>query len=71
MAALAAMLGVLYLRAGRLKALSDAAPSWGAAGRVVQAVVLPYGTWLTLLAIALVWATDRAATASQRGGRPV
>jgi hypothetical protein len=69
--ALAAMLGVLYLRAGRLKSLSDAAPAWGLAGRVVQAVVLPYGTWLTLLAIALVWASDRAVSATQPVGRAV
>jgi hypothetical protein len=59
----AAVLLVLYLNVDLLRALTRLSLEWGAWGRVVQAVVLPYGTWLTLLAMVLLVKGVRAAQA--------
>jgi hypothetical protein len=57
-----AILLVWYLDIGLLRALQQESQRWGVAGRLVQAVVLPYATWLVVLAmIALAIATRRSA----------
>jgi hypothetical protein len=51
-----AILLVLHLNIDLLKTVRGLSLEWGVWGRIVQAVVLPYGTWLILLAMALlVW----------------
>jgi hypothetical protein len=62
-------LAVLYLNAFWLGPLTPMTWAWGAWGQLVRATVLPYATWLTLLAmITLVTcelsSTSRAAVAS-------
>jgi hypothetical protein len=46
-----AVLLVLYLNDGLLRATRESSLTWGEWGRVPQAVVLPYATWLILLAM--------------------
>jgi hypothetical protein len=59
-----AILLVWYLDIGLLRTLREHSLDWGGLGRLVQAVVLPYATWLVVLTmIVLVVATRRAATA--------
>jgi hypothetical protein len=51
-----AILLVLHLNIDVLKTVRVLSLEWGVWGRIVQAVVLPYATWLILLAMALlVW----------------
>jgi Glycosyltransferase family 87 len=51
-----AILLVLHLNIDVLKTVRGLSLEWGVWGRIVQAVVLPYATWLILLAMALlVW----------------
>jgi hypothetical protein len=58
-----AILMVWYLDIGLLRALQEVSLNGGGWGRLVQAVVLPYATWLVVLAmIALVAAARRSAT---------
>jgi hypothetical protein len=58
-----AILLVWYLDIGLLGALRSHSLAWGGWGRMVQAVVLPYATWLIVLTmIALVVATRRSAS---------
>jgi hypothetical protein len=53
-----AILLVWHLDIGLLRALQERSLDWGAWGRLVQAIVLPYATWLVVAAmIALVAAT--------------
>lgn len=62
--AAAALLGVLYVRGGLLARLTEWAPARGGlVGGAVEALVLPCGTWLTLLAMGLLWAGGRAGRA--------
>jgi hypothetical protein len=56
-----AVLLVLNLDVGFLRALTRLSQSWGAWGRVAQALVLPYGTWLILLTMLLLVRGARAA----------
>jgi hypothetical protein len=56
---------VLYMRRKPLATLTELAPNWGALGRVVQAVILPYATWATLLAMLLVWLGARGLRSSE------
>jgi hypothetical protein len=59
-----AILLVWYLDIGLLRTLREHSLGWGGWGRLVQAVVLPYATWLVVLTmIVLVVATRRAAAA--------
>jgi hypothetical protein len=58
-----AVLLVLNLDVGFLRALTRLSLNWGAWGRVVQALVLPYGTWLILLTMVLLVRGARAARA--------
>jgi Glycosyltransferase family 87 len=52
------VIAILYMNADYLGHLTRVSLRWGAWGRLVQATVLPYATWLILLAmILLVWAT--------------
>ena len=68
----AAILGVLHLRIGMLLSLTnDYANSQSFGGRLIEALVLPYGTWLVLLATACLTAAEsiqlrRAATVTSR-----
>jgi hypothetical protein len=51
-----AILLVLHLNVDLLRTVRRLSLEWGVWGRIVQAVVLPYATWLILLAMALlVW----------------
>ena len=48
------VLFVLYLKPDSLRYLMHRSFDWGAWGRLIQAAVLPYGLWLTLLAMGLL-----------------
>jgi vacuolar-type H+-ATPase subunit I/STV1 len=55
----AAILGVLHLRTGMLLSLTERyADSASLGGRLIEAFVLPYGTWLVLLAILCLAAAE-------------
>jgi hypothetical protein len=55
----AAILGVLHLRTGMLLSLTERyANSASLGGRLIEAFVLPYGTWLVLLAILCLAAAE-------------
>lgn len=54
-----AMLSVLYMRRKSLQAASDWSLAHGSAGRMVQAILLPYATWAILLAIACLYVGSR------------
>src|SRR5262249_40726503 len=43
------VIAVLYVNAAYLKSLCELSLNWGAWGRLVQASVLPYATWLLLV----------------------
>jgi hypothetical protein len=71
-----AVLGVVYLRIDPLRDLTAvAADGHGPANYLLQAVVLPYGTWLVLFALLCLPAAERlsrpklAAVAGARGAR--
>lgn len=55
----AAVLGVLYLRLEAVKALSAQPYAQDALGRLLQAAVIPYGVWLTLLGLLCLAAAER------------
>jgi hypothetical protein len=68
----AAILAVLYLDLVFLRSAFHWSLDWGAWGRVVQAVLLPYATWSILLAmVCLVLATRRAQAAASAGAPQV
>ncbi len=52
------VLSVLYMRRRPLAMLTALAPSWGLLGQLIQAVILPYATWATLLAMLCLWLAD-------------
>jgi Glycosyltransferase family 87 len=55
----AAILGVLHLRTGMLLSLTERyANSTSLGGRLIEALVLPYGTWLVLLALGCLTAAE-------------
>ncbi len=55
----AAILGILNLRTGLLESLTARYQnSAGLAGRLIEAFVLPYGTWLVLLAMVCLAAAE-------------
>jgi len=54
-ASVIAMLVVMYMRRRTLLSLTQLAPTWGFAGRLIQALILPYATWLTLAGMTLLW----------------
>ncbi len=54
-----ALLFVLNLNVEFLREATRLSLTWGAWGRVVQAVVLPYGTWLIVLAMVLLVSNRR------------
>jgi len=53
------MLSILYMPARQLRALADLSLESGKLGRLVQATILPYATWATLLAIGCLVLADR------------
>jgi hypothetical protein len=53
-----AILLVLFGSAMGMASLTSASLNWGLAGRLVQAVVLPYATWMILTAIACIYLGD-------------
>jgi hypothetical protein len=55
-----AILAVLNLRLGILRSITQRAPDWGAWGRLLESLILPYGIWLILLAIGCVWMAGRS-----------
>jgi hypothetical protein len=54
-----AVLFVLNLNVDFMRALTRLSPTWGPWGRMVQAVLLPGGTWLVLIAMACLVAGPR------------
>jgi Glycosyltransferase family 87 len=56
------VIAILYMNAGHLRTLTQWSLAGGVWGRLVQAAILPYVTWLILLAMVL---TARAARAAQ------
>jgi hypothetical protein len=50
-----AVLLVLFANPKGMAVLTDLAPGWGLPGRLVQAIVLPYATWMVLLAAAGIY----------------
>jgi hypothetical protein len=64
-----AVLGVVYLRLDSLEALTAVvAHGHGPANYLLQAVVLPYGTWLILFALFCLPAAERWCGPEQAGG---
>ena len=59
---------VLYPNTTGLKSLSEASLNWGVWGRLVQATLLTYATWLVMLAIILLYVAElnRACSSSRR-----
>jgi hypothetical protein len=53
------VIAVWYMNAGHLKVLSELSVEWGAWGRLVQAAILPYVTWLILGAMLLLVCASR------------
>jgi len=49
---------VIYPNTTGLKSLSEASFNWGAWGRLVQATLLPYATWLVILAIIFLYVAE-------------
>ena len=63
------VIAVLYMNADHLRLLTRVSLRWGARGRLLQATVLPYATWLMLLAmILLVRATSLTAAEADETG---
>lgn len=58
------MLTILYMRRKPMQAASDWSTRHAMAGRLVQAIVLPYATWAVLLSMACLLA------ATWKAGRP-
>lgn len=54
-----AIVGALYVQVGTLRKLSGDLPA-GAVGTLIEVVVLPYATWLILLALASLAGAERA-----------
>ena len=64
------VIAILYLNAVLLRPLAKSTGDWGLFGRLMQATVLPYATWLILLAMfVLVWATRPATTGADETNR--
>jgi hypothetical protein len=60
------VIAILNADALSLRALTRYSLEWGSWGRLVQAVVLPYPTWLSLMAMALVVWAKRAACGREK-----
>ena len=61
------VIAVLYMNAGYLRTLTQWCLNSGAWGRLVQATILPYVTWLILVAMILTARASHAAKASPKG----
>jgi hypothetical protein len=48
------VLSILYLNLNAMVELTNRSTAWGAGGRLAQAVVLPYATWLVLFSMVLL-----------------
>ena len=57
------VIAILYLNAFLLRPLANLTLDWGLWGRVVQATVLPYATWLILQAMILLVCATRPTAA--------
>ena len=53
---------VLYLSVAGMKSLTEASLNWGVGGRLVQATLLPYATWLVILAMVCLYLGDKPRT---------
>jgi hypothetical protein len=63
-------MAILYLNAVFLRPLTQSTLAWGGWGRLVQIIVLPYATWLALLAmILLVWTRGPVTAGVDRADR--
>lgn len=62
-----AILLVWYINVDFLRTATALSQEWGVAGRVIQGIVLPYGTWLVLLAMLLLVRAVRAARGNAEG----
>jgi hypothetical protein len=64
------VIAILYLNAFWLRPLAMLTGDWGFWGRLVRATVLPYATWLILLAmVLLVWATRPTVAGADENNR--
>jgi len=61
------VLAVLFMNAAKLRPLTRMSLEWGGWGRLVQATVLPYPTWLVLLAMFLFVRAGRLDRAPSMG----
>ncbi len=59
-------LAILYLNAFLLRPLTAMTWEWGAWGRLVQATVLPYATWLILVAMLMLVVGELGGTSGSR-----
>ena len=64
------ILFVLYVKPAGIDYLTTRSFGWGFSGRLVQALVLPYGTWLILLAMVLLVYGESASRAGTTEARP-
>jgi hypothetical protein len=69
------MLGVMFMRRKALAYLTNGVQHWPVIGRPIEVLILPHGTWFTLLAMLLLWlgvrheqAAGRAAAGVLKGG---
>ena len=62
-------LAVLFMNAAKLRPLARLSLEWGGWGRLVQATILPYWTWLILLAMVLLVRATQLAAAPRTGAR--
>ena len=69
-AAALSMLLILFMRRGWLDVLTVKAPRWPVVGRLIETLVLPYATWLTVAAMVLLWLAVRAEPEGRRQGEP-
>ncbi|MGZ3433159.1 MAG: glycosyltransferase family 87 protein [Isosphaeraceae bacterium] len=56
-------IGVLYMSSTFVRSLTSLTLQWGAWGRLVQAAVLPYATWLILLCMLILFRVEARARA--------
>ncbi len=59
----ASTIGVLYMSSTFVRSLTSLTLQWGAWGRLVQAAVLPYATWLILLCMLILFRVEARARA--------
>jgi hypothetical protein len=62
------ILGVLYLRLDLLKSLSEVVQQGGVVNRMLEIVILPYGTWLVVVVLFTLAVAEASLSSKEDGG---